>query len=186
MWMRPRESRSELVSPMARRPKIARSSARVRRGSALAVALVAGVVLAACGGAGHNTPATGAEAPSGTAASSTTPDHGGMPGMAHNHDMPTGDGLTASVPSYRFVPTATVTAGQPGTIRFQITEPDGAPVTTFADDQTKPMHFYVVRNDLTGYQHVHPSMAADGTWTASLAALAPGSYRMYASFIAVA
>jgi hypothetical protein len=105
--------------------------------------------------------------------------------MAHNHNMPTGDGLSASVPSYRFVPTATaVTAGRPGTIRFQIVGSDGTPVTTFADDQTKQMHFYVVRSDLTGFQHVHPSMAADGTWSASLAALPPGSYRMYASFIA--
>jgi hypothetical protein len=46
------------------------------------------------------------------------------------------------------------------------------------------MHFYLVRSDLTGYQHVHPTMAADGTWSAPLAAVRPGAYRAYASFIA--
>jgi len=29
---------------------------------------------------------------------------------------------------------------------------------------------------------VHPAMAADGTWTANLAALTPGSYRAYVAF----
>lgn len=37
------------------------------------------------------------------------------------------------------------------------------------------MRFYLVRSDLTGYQHVHPTMAAGGVWTA------PGSYHVYAS-----
>jgi hypothetical protein len=68
--------------------------------------------------------------------------------------------------------------------RFQITGAGGKAVTEFEVDQTKRMHFYVIRSDLTGYQHVHPSMAGDGTWTAKLAAARPGAYRAYASFIA--
>ncbi|MFE3526379.1 hypothetical protein ACFXOD_33155 [Streptomyces sp. NPDC059161] len=44
------------------------------------------------------------------------------------------------------------------------------------------MHFYAIRADLTGFQHVHPSMAADGTWSADLSSLAGGSWRMFASF----
>ncbi|MFD0529324.1 hypothetical protein ACFQ1I_24400 [Kitasatospora arboriphila] len=45
------------------------------------------------------------------------------------------------------------------------------------------MHFYAIRSDLTGFQHLHPAMAADGTWTAPLAGLRPGSWRVYASFV---
>jgi hypothetical protein len=44
------------------------------------------------------------------------------------------------------------------------------------------MHFYAVRSDLSGFQHLHPTMAEDGTWTAPLAALRPGTWRLYASF----
>ena len=59
---------------------------------------------------------------------------------------------------------------------------DGRPVTDFTVDQTKRMHFYAVRTDLTGFQHLHPTMAKNGTWTAPLAALRPGTWRLYTSF----
>ena len=65
---------------------------------------------------------------------------------------------------------------------FRIAGPDGKPVTSFAVDQTKRMHFYVIRSDLTGFRHLHPTMATDGAWTADLASLKPGTWRMYASF----
>ncbi len=45
------------------------------------------------------------------------------------------------------------------------------------------LHFYAIRTDLTGFQHLHPDPAEDGTWTADLAALAPGSWRLYADFV---
>jgi hypothetical protein len=45
------------------------------------------------------------------------------------------------------------------------------------------MHFYLIRSDLTGFQHVHPSLSPDGTWTAPLAPAQPGTYRAYISFI---
>ena len=67
-----------------------------------------------------------------------------------------GDGLAASVAGFRLAAAASaLTAGQPATIRFQIIGPDGTPMTTFANDQTKLMHFYVIRTDLSGFQHVH-------------------------------
>ena len=34
----------------------------------------------------------------------------------------------------------------------------------FDVEHTKRMHLIVVRRDLTGFQHLHPRMAADGTW----------------------
>ncbi|MEV0534319.1 hypothetical protein [Kitasatospora sp. NPDC050463] len=85
---------------------------------------------------------------------------------------------------YRLTPAAgTLTAGAPAEYRFTVTGPDGRPVTGFETDQTKRMHFYAIRSDLTGFQHLHPEMAPDGTWTAPLAALTAGSWRVYASFV---
>lgn len=103
-----------------------------------------------------------------------------MPGM---DDMPAGDGLAAESSGFRFVPsTATLPAGQATSFAFRITDSHGTPVTAFEPDQTKLMHFYLIRSDLTGFQHLHPTMAADGTWTVPVAPVQPGSYRAYASF----
>ncbi|MCU1610889.1 MAG: hypothetical protein JWM45_2805 [Pseudonocardiales bacterium] len=90
-----------------------------------------------------------------------------MPGMA---DMPTGDGLTAEASGFRFAPVeSSLPTGQPASLQFRIRGADGKPVTAFAPNQTKLMHFYLIRSDLTGFQHVHPSLSPDGTWTAPLA-----------------
>lgn len=104
-----------------------------------------------------------------------------MPGMS---GMAGGNGMTAKSAGFTFTPvTSMLPAGAPAAFRFRIQAADGTPVTVFEPDQTKLMHFYLIRSDLSGFQHVHPTMAADGTWTASLATAAPGSYRAYASFI---
>ncbi len=48
------------------------------------------------------------------------------------------------------------------------------------------MHVIVVRRDLSGYQHLHPTMAVDGTWSVPLTLPSPGVWRAYADFTAVA
>ncbi|MGH3773895.1 MAG: hypothetical protein ACRDRW_21310 [Pseudonocardiaceae bacterium] len=109
-------------------------------------------------------------------------DHTVMPGM--DHTVPAGDGLAASAPGFRFTTTtATLPAEQSTLFRFQIQAADGTPVTAYEPDQTKLMHFYLIRSDLTGFQHIHPELAGDGTWTAPVRALHPGFYRAYTSFI---
>ena len=42
-----------------------------------------------------------------------------------------------------------------------------------------------IRRDLTGFQHLHPTMAPDGTWSIDLTLAEPGSYRAIADFTAV-
>ena len=106
-----------------------------------------------------------------------------MPGMDMTEPMPTGDGLSATDKGFTLAPTSTTLTAAGGGFSFRILDATGKAVTSFQDDQTKLMHFYLVRSDLSGYQHLHPTMAADGTWTAPVAAAAPGTYRAYASFI---
>ncbi|MEU9012313.1 hypothetical protein AB0D12_21620 [Streptomyces sp. NPDC048479] len=155
-----------------RRPALATA------GAAAALALT----LAACGSSNDSSmPGMdhGAK-PSGSSSASVTPSVSGMPGMDH---MAGGSGLADAKDGYRLTSRdTTFPAGKQAGYRFGVTGPDGKPVTDFEVDQTKRMHFYAIRSDLTGFQHIHPTMAADGTWTADLATLARGSWRMFASF----
>jgi hypothetical protein len=101
--------------------------------------------------------------------------------------MPLGDGLQASAAGLTFTPsTRSLNSAESATFSFRIIGPDGKAFTTFHPEQTKPMHLYLIRSDLTGFQHLHPSMASDGTWTASVPPLQPGTYRAYVAFVAVA
>ena len=147
---------------------------RLRRGLA-ALALIATLTLgsAACG----KNSSTGMPGMDHGSAMPSSPSMGGMPGMDAD-EMPAGDGLAATMSGLTFAPaTRSVPAGKPQPFAFQIRGGDGKPVMNFANDQTKLMHFYLIRSDLTGFQHLHPEMAADGTWTATPAALKPGTYR---------
>jgi hypothetical protein len=92
-------------------------------------------------------------------------------------------GLSSSTDGYTLTPTdATLTPGIPEIFAFRVTGPDGAAVTAFDEEHDKRMHLIVVRRDGTGFQHVHPEMAADGTWNVPLTLPAAGSYRAFADF----
>ena len=67
-------------------------------------------------------------------------------------------------------------------LRFRVVDERGETVRDFDVEHTKRMHLIVARRDLTGFQHLHPSMEADGTWSAPLRLAQPGSYRMFADF----
>jgi hypothetical protein len=88
-------------------------------------------------------------------------------------------GLTIVAASTRF------TAGKAQPLKFRITGPGSAPITTYAIVHDKPLHLIVIRRDLSGYQHLHPVMAPDGTWSIDLTLAAPGSYRAIADFTAI-
>ena len=67
-------------------------------------------------------------------------------------------------------------------LRFRIAGADGAPVTDFDLEHDKRMHLIVVRRDLTGFQHLHPRMSANGVWSTPIELPAAGSYRVFADF----
>jgi hypothetical protein len=101
--------------------------------------------------------------------------------VAEAADQP--GGLASSRGGYTLTPTdSTLTPGTTEDFSFQITGPDGAPVTAFDVEHDKQMHLIVVRRDTTGFQHVHPEMAADGTWSVPLTLPMGGSYRAFADF----
>lgn len=66
-------------------------------------------------------------------------------------------------------------------VSFQVQDHAGRPVSSFDVKHEKELHLIVLgTRSLADFQHVHPTRAADGTWTARLE-LAPGtSYRLYA------
>ncbi|MEW9555621.1 hypothetical protein [Nonomuraea sp. NPDC050783] len=91
-------------------------------------------------------------------------------------------GLQVSQDGYTLNLITTPAAGRPADLTFRITGPDLRPVTAYKVEHDKKMHFIVVSRDLTSFQHVHPEMAADGTWKVRLALPKPGSYRAFADF----
>jgi hypothetical protein len=78
----------------------------------------------------------------------------------------------------------TFPVGRPAPLRFRITGPDGGAVRAFDVEHERRMHLIVVRRDGSGFQHLHPSMAPDGTWTAPLRLAEPGAHRVFADFSA--
>jgi len=71
-------------------------------------------------------------------------------------------------------------AGRGQRITFVIEGPDG-PVTAYDVEHEKRLHFIAVRRDFTGFQHVHPALASDGTWSTNLD-LTAGQWRVFADF----
>jgi hypothetical protein len=55
--------------------------------------------------------------------------------------------------------------------------------THMVAEQTKLVHFYGVRDDLTDFVHVHPTMAPDGTWSVALPFTEAGPHHVYAAFL---
>lgn len=157
---------------------------RITRTTVAAAAVAAGLtVLTACGttSAGGTMPGMDMNSPVGS-----MPSHPTMNTMSSGTQMGTmpmahGNGLSASEDGYTLVLTSEPRPGTPTPVTFMITK-DGKPVTDFDVEQTKRLHFYLIREDLTGFQHLHPTMAADGTWSVDPAAMQPGTYRIYTQF----
>ncbi|MGC4745484.1 hypothetical protein ACLQ28_07460 [Micromonospora sp. DT201] len=71
---------------------------------------------------------------------------------------------------------------QPDEFAFRITGPDGHPVTRYDVAHDKRMHLIVARRDLSGFRHVHPELAPDGTWRVETPLAGAGQWRAFADF----
>ena len=67
-------------------------------------------------------------------------------------------------------------------LRFRITDGSGSAVTRYLDNHEKQLHLIVVRRDMAGFQHVHPTMDSAGTWSVPVD-LSAGDYRVFADFV---
>ena len=90
-------------------------------------------------------------------------------------------GLAVSSEGYTLRVVSRPLAGIDRPLRFVVEGPDGEAVTTYDEVHEKRLHLIKIRRDGADYQHVHPTLAPDGTWTARLT-LAPGSNRLIADF----
>jgi hypothetical protein len=91
-------------------------------------------------------------------------------------------GLAVAGGGYQLVVTdTTLTAGEATPFSFSVLDPEG-PVRQFDEEGGVRMHLIVVRRDLTGYQHLHPTLDDDGRWQTQLTLPDAGVYRAYADF----
>ncbi len=110
---------------------------------------------------------------------------------AHHHEHggghPTMDavpgGLAVSAAGYTLeVGPKAFEAGREEAFGFRILDRAGRVVRHFDEQHGERMHLIVVRRDLTRYQHLHPSLGTDGTWSVPLVLPEPGVYRAFADF----
>lgn len=145
-------------------------------GLAFGVALLTGAAIddgapaSAVTGTGEGAGGHGHE---GDASSSATPAARAAPGLAIAED------------GYQLEPVArTLTTGGAVPYRFRIVDGRGvAQGAEFERNHERRLHLIVVRRDMAGFQHVHPTMAADGTWVVALDLTRPGAYRVFADFM---
>lgn len=97
------------------------------------------------------------------------PGHSHADGHSHSH------GPASVVPpgfefgNYQLV-TDSVTGGDgtPRTLTFHLQMKDGMRITEFQMVHEALLHTIVVRPDLSGFQHLHPDIADDGSWQVTL------------------
>ncbi len=145
-----------------------------------ALALVFGLALVVGGAAGP----IGADAGAGAGHAGA-----GHAGDSHgDEDRPSGEGAPAGAAAVGLEATQagyTLRLDQDrlasGRVRlaFRVLDPTGSPVTAYDEEHERDLHLVVVRRDLTGFQHVHPRLAADGTWSVPVD-LRPGVWRVIA------
>ena len=67
-------------------------------------------------------------------------------------------------------------------LRFRILTAGGTPLRRYAVEHDKRMHVIVVRRDNSAFQHVHPTLGRDGTWSVPIRFRDAGAYRVFADF----
>ncbi|MFE2354223.1 hypothetical protein [Streptomyces parvulus] len=107
------------------------------------------------------------------------PDGGGHQG----HESTPPGGLQVSEKGYTLdLGTPRVKAGERAELRFTVRGPAGRPVTAYQREHEKELHLIVASRDLVTYRHLHPTRAADGTWSTPVDLPRAGGYRVFADF----
>lgn len=78
---------------------------------------------------------------------------------------------------------ASIPVGQKATWTLKISDAaTGQPVQKYDVVHDKLMHLIVVKNDLSWFNHVHPQLGADGTFTVTTTLPTAGTYKLYADY----
>ena len=118
-------------------------------------------------------------------------DEGAATAKSSTHGHAAGDraetagppGLAVAAGGLRVVPLGLPSrAGRPQQLSFSIVRDDGTTLAAYDVEHERRMHVIVVRRDLTGFQHLHPTRGADGMWTVTTRPLQPGAHRVFADF----
>ncbi|MFI6369809.1 hypothetical protein [Streptomyces sp. NPDC050546] len=110
---------------------------------------------------------------------SPEPKEGGHAGQ----EVPPAGGLQISEGGYTLdLATPRVTAGQRADLRFTVRDGSGRAVTAYQREHEKELHLVVASRDLVTYRHLHPTRAADGTWSTPVDLPRAGGYRVFADF----
>ncbi|MER6088878.1 hypothetical protein [Streptomyces bluensis] len=105
-------------------------------------------------------------------------------GGAHSgHEATPPGGLQISEGGYTLdLRTPRVAAGQRTDLRFVIRDDSGRAVTSYRAEHDKELHLILASRDLVTYRHLHPTRAADGTWSTPVDLPRAGGYRVFADF----
>jgi hypothetical protein len=97
------------------------------------------------------------------------------------HGMPGGLAISAAGYTLRANPTV-FEPGRQEKFSVRVLDEAGREVRNLDEQHGQRMHLIVVRRDLMYYQHLHPSLNENGSWTVSFALPEPGVYRAFADF----
>lgn len=103
-------------------------------------------------------------------------DHASAHGMPGGLEISSG-GYTLSAAPTLFEP------GRQEEFSVQILDEAGREVRGLVEQHSQRMHQIVVRRDLIYYQHLHPSLSENGSWTVAFTLPEAGVYRAFADFM---
>ncbi|MGW3682845.1 hypothetical protein [Streptomyces prasinus] len=99
------------------------------------------------------------------------------------HETAPAGGLQISENGYTLdLGTPGVEAGHRTELRFTVRDERGRAVTEYRREHDKELHLIVASRDLLTYRHLHPTRAADGTWSTPVDLPKAGGYRVFADF----
>jgi hypothetical protein len=79
---------------------------------------------------------------------------------------------------------AVVRPGRQATWKFRVFHPgSGAPITRFEPVHERQFHLFVISQDMESFQHIHPELGADGTWTIDVTLPQAGYYIVLSDFL---
>jgi hypothetical protein len=108
--------------------------------------------------------------------------HGATAGGG-GHGSPHADGAEAGAAAGIVLQQRRFDRGGQAPLAFRVVDRRGRTVRDFDIEHERAMHVIVVRDDLTGFQHLHPRQLPDGSWTVPIAFGTGGPHRVFADFV---